>query len=193
MSITQPVCVVVTLGIKHAIRMRHIVICGLPDSTVFSHIISQKARFSRKKKKNMKCVFRVFTQLLSEIFFHSKKKWARYDRKCLLVFMLSALWSYPILMKFEFSQQIFRKILKYKNSWQSVQREPSCSIRTDVQTDRHDEANSRFSQFCERAKKRTSAIPLQSTSKCKVAKTCTLHGDRLCFFVFNNNFRSIIL
>jgi hypothetical protein len=24
--------------------------------------------------------------------------------------------------------------------------------RTDAQTDRHDEANSRFSQFCERAK-----------------------------------------
>jgi len=31
-------------------RMRHIVICAMPHSTVFSHIISQKAGFSKKKK-----------------------------------------------------------------------------------------------------------------------------------------------
>jgi len=33
----------------------------------------------------------------------------------------------------------------------SIDWEPSCSMRTDGQTDRHDEANSRFLQFCERA------------------------------------------
>jgi len=32
--------VLVFLGIQHAMRMRHIVICGLPGSTIFSHIIS---------------------------------------------------------------------------------------------------------------------------------------------------------
>ena len=30
--------------------------------------------------------------------------------------------------------------------------EPSCSMRKKLLRDRHDEANSRFSQFCERAK-----------------------------------------
>jgi hypothetical protein len=49
----------------------------------------------------------------------------------------------------------FRKILKYQISWKSVQWKQSCPMRmdgrTDGQTDRHDEANSRFSQFCERA------------------------------------------
>ena len=42
-----------------------------------------------------------------------------------------------------------RKILKYQISWKSVQREPSCSMRTD----RHDEADRYFPQFCERALK----------------------------------------
>jgi len=34
------VCVFVALGRQHAVRMRYIVICGLPHSTVFFHIIS---------------------------------------------------------------------------------------------------------------------------------------------------------
>jgi hypothetical protein len=45
----------------------------------------------------------------------------------------------------------FRKICKYKIVWKSAGWEPSCSVRTEGQTDRHDEASSRFSQFCERA------------------------------------------
>ena len=32
--------VYVTLDIQHAMHMHHIVICGLPGSTVFFHIIS---------------------------------------------------------------------------------------------------------------------------------------------------------
>ena len=44
-------------------------------------------------------------------------------------------------------------MLKCQISWKSVQREPSCSLRTDGQTDRHDEANCRFSQVCDHAQK----------------------------------------
>jgi hypothetical protein len=40
MSITQLVCVFVALGIQHALRMSHTVICGLPRSAIFFHIIS---------------------------------------------------------------------------------------------------------------------------------------------------------
>jgi hypothetical protein len=43
----------------------------------------------------------------------------------------------------------FRKMLRYKITRKSVWWEPSCSMQ-----DRHDKANSHFSQFLERAQKR---------------------------------------
>jgi len=39
------------LGIQHALRMRHIVICDLPDSTIFP-TLSHKPHDFRKKKSN---------------------------------------------------------------------------------------------------------------------------------------------
>ena len=39
-STTYSECVFVALGIQHAIRLRHIVICGLSGPTIFFYIIS---------------------------------------------------------------------------------------------------------------------------------------------------------
>jgi len=36
-STTYAECVCIDLGTQHAMRMRHIFICGLPDTTIFDH------------------------------------------------------------------------------------------------------------------------------------------------------------
>jgi len=48
--ITYSECAFVALGLQHAMRMRHIVICGLIGFTTF-FIISLTAGFLKKKKK----------------------------------------------------------------------------------------------------------------------------------------------
>ena len=79
---------------------------------------------------------------------HSKKNWARYDHKCILVVMLE----YPFFIS-DFKEicifsTSFRKLFKYENSGNL--RVEAEVFHADGRTDRHDEANNRFSQFCEK-------------------------------------------
>jgi hypothetical protein len=73
----------------------------------------------------------------------------------MLVFMKSIRFSCHILMKLEFSRQIFEKYsnIKFHEIPFSGSRDFPCG-RTDgetgMKTDRYDEANSDFSQFWER-------------------------------------------
>jgi hypothetical protein len=63
--------------------------------------------------------------------------------------MQSTHYSYPILKKTEFSSQIFEKYSNIKfHENLSIGAE---MLHADRRIDRHDEGNSRFLQFCERA------------------------------------------
>jgi hypothetical protein len=64
----------------------------------------------------------------------SKKKWARSDQKCILVFMWCNRYSCQILMKLEFSRQTVEKYSNIKSmTIYPVGAELSCSLRrTDM-------------------------------------------------------------
>jgi len=60
--------VFVALGIHHKMRVLHIVICGLPGSTIFLHCIIKGMIFVKKKLWDVKCVFLFYVQLLPVTF-----------------------------------------------------------------------------------------------------------------------------
>jgi len=57
----------------------------------------------------IKCVFWFFVQRFVWNISHSKKNWARYDQKCILVFTWSNRYSRPSLLKLEFSLPVLEK------------------------------------------------------------------------------------
>ena len=139
---------------QHAMRMSHIVICGLLRSTTLFHIFSSMAQF----KKNIYIyiywiwnVLSIFSTTCVWNIFHSTNNWGTDGQICILVFMENTRYSCSILMEPEFSWQISEKnsnIKYHENPSNGRQVLPSCG-QMNRQTDKHDEAYSRFSQFCE--------------------------------------------
>jgi hypothetical protein len=153
MSITQSECLFVALRIQHATRVRHVVNFNLPRCTNVFHIISQTARFSNMLL-NIKCVFHISLQCLSETFF-IRRRTERDIIKKIYIGLHVNLYSCPILMILKFTWQIFRKILKYQISPKIHPARAElfhADGRTDGKIDRQtdDEANSCSSRFCER-------------------------------------------
>ena len=147
--VLHSLCVCLALGIRHAMCMSHIVICGLPLSALFFHIISQTARLSNTKLPNTKCVFWFSLQL--------------YIKHLSLYEELSEMWSeiciglhvkYRLLLS-DFSKTwIFSTDFRKIPDFMKILSMGAELLHTDGRTDRHDEANCRFSQFCEKRQKR---------------------------------------
>jgi len=119
-----------------------------PALQYFSTLSHKWHDFRKKKLLNIKCVLIFPTTFVWNIS-HSRHKWARYDKKIIGLHVQYPAFLYERNLNF---LDRFRKIPKYKISWKSVQWQPMCSMLTE-RTDRHDEADNRFSQFWERAYK----------------------------------------
>jgi len=89
-----------------------------------------------------KYVFWFSLQILSETFFILRRN----ERDVVTIYMCGILFTYPILIKLEFFPKVFFSkylIFKFYENPPSESRNVPCG-----RTDRHDQANSDFSQFC---------------------------------------------
>ena len=105
---TTQVCI---CSVRYPARNAHAPYCHLwptPDCNVFPHCFINGTIFEKKNEEYKMCV-----SILSTIFvcnvFYSTKKWATYDQKFIWLFVYSAPYSWQILMKLEFSRQIFKR------------------------------------------------------------------------------------
>jgi hypothetical protein len=135
--------VFLALVIQHAKRMLHIVICGLSGSAGLFYMFHLRHDLKKKVIDN-KCVFWFFSTNLSE---------TEECSEMLLQMYTGFHGKYPlllqILIKLEFFQPIFKKYSNIKLN----EKLPSGSrdVPADGRTNGHEEANSRFTQFCEHA------------------------------------------
>ena len=141
-------CVNPPLGVQNAIRMRRIVvICGLSGSTIF-FTLSHKGHDFRKTKKllNMKTVFWFYLQIFfSETFFVLR----RTERDTIKNVYLSC--SVPLLFLSDFNETWIFWTDFWKYCIVKFRENPYSGSQVLCGWDVHDEANSCFSQFCERA------------------------------------------
>ena len=123
-----------------------IVVRGFSGCTIFS-TLSHRLYDFRKRLLNIKCVFWFSLQLLSETFLILR----RIQRDTVINVYTSSCRISSIVLRYWWNLN-FRDIFSnnFQIYWKPVLWEPSCCMRTDGQTDKQNEANNRFSKFCER-------------------------------------------
>ena len=114
--------------------------------------LSQKGHIFHGKVIEYEMCVLILSTIFARNISYSKKNWVRYDQKCILFFMGSTRYSCHIVMKLEFSRHIFWKYsnIKFRENLPRGSRGVLCELTHGRTADRHNQANSRFSQFCER-------------------------------------------
>jgi len=128
---------------------------------IFEHYLINGTIFEKKNLLNIKYVFWFSVQILSETFLILRRN----ERDIILNVHMSLCKVPVILVRFYWNLNFLHSFSKnipisyvmkirpveaelfYADRW----KEERTDRRTDGQTDRHDEANSRFSQLCKRA------------------------------------------
>jgi len=116
-----------------------------PYLLIFPHYLTN-ARYPTKIMEHKICVLITSTNFVRKIS-HYTKNWVRYDLKGIWVVVWNNGYSCQILKKLVLPGQMFEKYSKtqFRVNPQSESRIVPCG-----RTVRHDDANSRLSQFCER-------------------------------------------
>jgi hypothetical protein len=123
---THSECVLVALGLQHAVPMSHTFICGLSGSTAFPYIISETALCSKNKLLNIKCAFlycKEFCEIWSQI---CRSQWQHGLRRrsaasCMLrswVRIPPGAWRFVVSV-------VFCQVEFSVTSWSLVQRSPT--------------------------------------------------------------------
>ena len=110
-----------------------------PLYSIFRHYLINGTIFEKVIEHKM-CILISSSDFVWHIS-HSKKNWARYNQKCLVVFVQCTRYSSQILMKLEFSRQTLEK---YSNIIFTKIRPAGAEFfheQTYGRRDRHDEAN----------------------------------------------------
>jgi hypothetical protein len=128
--------------------MYRIVICGLPGCTVFFHIVINGTIFGNKLP-NTKCISLFSLELLSE----TVRILGNIERDMIKTYIYLHL-NYPVFSDFNETCNIstyIRKVLisRFMQILPAGAESFDAHGRTVRQTDKRDEANSRFLQFCE--------------------------------------------
>jgi hypothetical protein len=151
-------CVFVALSNQHAICMRrNIYLCvPCPDVPFFPYDLTNGTTFEKKLSK-IKRGFRISVQMCLK-YSHSKKNWARYNHKCntglhvkYQLFLSHFNESWNFLDRFTKSTQMTNFMKLRPVGAKLFRADAQTERQTHWLTDINDEANSRFSHFCERA------------------------------------------
>ena len=147
--------------------------------------------FSHKWYDLQKNVFEHKIQIFSRNFSHSKKNSASYH-KCTQMLMYSTRYSCQILIKLQFCRQILRKysITKLHHSPPRGSRVVPCE-RADRWTDRNDETNSRFQQFCEIAYHKSMIYECENKKHYKNDEKYQLDAIIMIYYHVSDIYRSI--